>query len=102
MLADGFGFAAGGATSCEVTGGSEASGGGAAEAAEVSEGAADVGAGAAGGGATAAGASVGGATAGALVLPELPVNVIATASVTLNVCTSPLISNRSTACVPPK
>src|SRR5580658_667608 len=94
-------FAAGGGTSCEVMGGCEASRGGAAEAAEVSGGAAG-GAGAAGGGAEAGGTEGGAAGADAFAAPLFPVNVTATASITLNVCTSPFTSNRSTACVPPR
>src|SRR2546427_1028261 len=49
-----------------------------------------------------AGAAAGaGATTGA-ERPALPVKVSATASVVLKVWTSPLISKRSTACVPPR
>src|SRR5438445_5801637 len=49
-----------------------------------------------------AGAAAGaGATTGA-ERPALPVNVSATASVVLKVWTSPLISKRKTACVPPR
>src|SRR5216684_2072815 len=47
-----------------------------------------------------AGATPGAATGAAD--PELPVNVSATISVVLKVCSSPLISKRNTACVPPR